>query len=111
MLFWNKMTTFFFLFYGCLLVVHPSINTIFYYDPLVMTKFFKIKMKLICYLNISLWLNINSNCVNQFGHVENTNSVAIHSKIMSHIEIRIQDICGLDNCTKKHGSQVMHIAC
>jgi hypothetical protein len=102
MLFWNKMIIylFYFLFYRCLLVIRHSINTMFYFDPLVMTKFFKIKMKLIPHLNIASWLYINSNFVYPIVHVENTNSVAIYLKIMSGIEIWIHDIYELDNFIK-----------
>ena len=102
MLFWNKMITYlsFYYFYMCLLVVHPSINTMFFYNPSVMSKFFEIKIKLICHLNISSWLPINSNFVYPIVHVENTNSVHIYLEITSHIEIWIKDVYDLDNFTK-----------
>ncbi len=41
-----------FFFYMCLFVVHHSINSIFCYDSLILSKFFKIKTKFICQLNI-----------------------------------------------------------
>ena len=41
-----------YVFFRCLLVVHPSIKKIFIYDPLVLGKFFEIKTKCICHLNI-----------------------------------------------------------
>ena len=104
---WSHICSFIF-WYKCLLDVHPRINTIFYYDPLVMSKFFGLKMKLMCHLNILSWLNATSNCVHPIVHVENTNSVDIYLEIMRHIEIWIKDIYELDNL-KKNGSQVRYI--
>ncbi len=51
--FFNKIITYPCVFFPmCLLVVHPSINSILCYDPLVMSKFSEIKTKFIFYLNI-----------------------------------------------------------
>ena len=86
-----------FFFYKCLLVVHPSINSIICYDPLVMSKFFEIKTKLICHLNILSKLNINFHLFHFIVHIGNTNSVETYLTLMSHIEIWIKDIYELDN--------------
>ena len=45
-----KLLHIFLFFYMCLLVVHPSINSILCYDPLVMSKFFEIETKFISHL-------------------------------------------------------------
>ncbi len=85
------------IFYVCLLVVYHSINTILYCDSLVFSNFSKINMELVCHLNISSWLNININFVYPIVRLENTNSVGIYLKMMSHIEIWIKDIYELDH--------------
>ncbi len=92
----------------CLLVVCPSINAIFYYDPLILSKLSKININLTCHLNISSWLNININFAYPIVHVENTNPVGIYLKIMSHIEICKNDIYELDHF-KIHGIQLIYI--
>ena len=83
-------------FYKCLLVIYPNINSIFCYDPLVMSKFFEIKMKFISHLNIFSWLNINLRLLYFIVHVDNENSVDIYIWIMRSIEIRIKDIYELN---------------
>ena len=62
-----------------------------------MSKFFGIKIKFICYLNILSLLNININLFYPIGHIGNRNSVDLYIEIMRYIEIRIKDIYELDN--------------
>ena len=83
--------------FGCLLVVHPSIKQIFYYDSLVFSKFFEINTKFILHLNILSKLNINYHLFHCIVHIGNINAVDIYLKRMSHIEIWIKDIYELDN--------------
>ena len=57
---WNKISAYLSgFFYKCLLAVHPSINSMLCYDPLVMIKFIEIETKSISHLNILSWPNIN----------------------------------------------------
>ncbi len=93
---WNYCISFCF-FYRCLLVVHPTINSILCYDPLVMSKFFEIKTKFICHLNMLSWLNINLHLFCFIVSVGNKNSFDAFIGIMRSIKIWIKDIYELDN--------------
>jgi hypothetical protein len=100
LLFENKMIIYFLFilfYYKCLLVVYTRINTIFCYDPIVMSKLFGIKVIFICHLNILSWLNININLFYPIVHVGNTNSIDLFIEIMRYIEIWIKGIYELDN--------------
>ena len=92
----------------CLLVVHPSIYIILCYDPLVMSKFFGIKMKLICHLNILSWLNIHLSLFYPIVNVGNENSIDMYIEIMRSIEIWIKDIYEPDNFGTTWKSINMH---